>query len=71
MTTPDTSASRPTLRQPSDGSRRRRAGAVQAADRLADRLDELVPYSDELGNQVLADDARLVRWAAPVFLAVR
>src|SRR3712207_8138206 len=34
----------------------------------------LFPYttlsrsSDEVGNQVLADNARLVRWAAPVFL---
>ncbi|HST50336.1 hypothetical protein [Jatrophihabitans sp.] len=37
---------------------------VQAADRVADRLEELVPP----GNPVLADDTRLVRWAAPVFL---
>jgi hypothetical protein len=42
--------------------------AVQAADRVADRLDELVPVSDEAGNRVLPDNARLVRWAAPVFL---
>lgn len=41
---------------------------MQAADRIAARLDELVPTSDEVGNQVLADNARLVRWAAPVFL---
>ena len=41
---------------------------VQAADRVADRLDELVPAGDELGNRVLSDDTRLVRWAAPVFL---
>jgi hypothetical protein len=42
--------------------------AVQAAERVADRLDELVPVTDDLGNQVLADNARLIRWAAPVFL---
>ena len=41
---------------------------VQAADRVADRLDELVPVSNEVGNRVLPDNARLVRWAAPVFL---
>jgi hypothetical protein len=37
---------------------------VQAADRVADRLEELVPPA----NPVLADHTRLVRWAAPVFL---
>ena len=42
--------------------------AIRAADRVAGRLDDLVPASDEVGNQVLADNARLVRWAAPVFL---
>ena len=36
--------------------------------RVARRLDELVPAGDEVGNRVLPDDARLVRWAAPVFL---
>jgi len=41
---------------------------VAATDRVADRLDELVPESDEVGNRVLPDDTRLVRWAAPVFL---
>src|SRR5919112_1872275 len=41
---------------------------VPAAERVADRLDELVPVSDEVGNRVLPDNARLVRWAAPVFL---
>jgi hypothetical protein len=41
---------------------------AQAADRVADRLEQLVPVSDEVGNRVLADNARLVRWAAPVFL---
>ena len=42
--------------------------AARAVDQVADRLDELVPVSDEVGNRVLPDDARLVRWAAPVFL---
>jgi hypothetical protein len=42
---------------------------VQAAERVADRLDSLVPISDEAGNQVLADNARLVRWTAPLFAA--
>ena len=42
--------------------------AVQAAERLADQLDSLVPISDEAGNQVLADNARLVRWTAPLFI---
>jgi hypothetical protein len=42
---------------------------VRATDRVADRLEELVPVSDEVSNRVLADNTRLVRWAAPVFLA--
>src|SRR4051812_26832864 len=29
---------------------------VQAADRVADRLEGLVPAGDELGNRVLPDD---------------
>jgi hypothetical protein len=41
---------------------------VEATDRVAARLEGLVPPSDEVGNRVLADDTRLVRWAAPVFL---
>ena len=49
---------------PADGP----SPALQAVDRAVDRLDELVPASDEVGNQVLPDNARLVRWAAPVFL---
>ncbi|MBV9821799.1 MAG: hypothetical protein JO144_06095 [Actinobacteria bacterium] len=40
---------------------------VAATDRIADRLDALVPASDEVGNRVLVDNTRLVRWAAPVF----
>jgi len=49
---------------PTDGS----PPVVRAVDRVAERLDELVPTSDAVGNQVLPDNARLVRWAAPVFL---
>lgn len=41
---------------------------VQAAERAADGLDRLVPVSDEVANHVLPDNARLVRWAAPLFL---
>lgn len=44
-------------------------GLVRAAERVADELDELVPISDEAGNQVLVDDAKLVRWTAPLFVA--
>lgn len=40
---------------------------VAATDRVVDRLDALVPASDEAGNRVLVDNTRLVRWAAPVF----
>jgi hypothetical protein len=42
--------------------------AAQAVERVAGRLDELVPTSDEVGNRVLPDNSRLVRWAAPLFL---
>jgi hypothetical protein len=41
---------------------------VQAAERVADEFDSLVPISDEVGNQVLIDNARLVRWTAPLFI---
>src|SRR4051812_1809935 len=41
---------------------------VRATDRVAARLDAVVPAGDEVGNRVLPDDTRLVRWAAPVFL---
>ncbi len=41
---------------------------VHAAERAADELDRLVPVSDEAANRVLPDNARLVRWAAPLFL---
>jgi hypothetical protein len=41
---------------------------VPVVERVADRLDELVPVSDEVGNRVLPDNSRLVRWAAPLFL---
>ena len=42
---------------------------VQAAERAADELDRLVPVSDDMGNRVLPDNARLVHWAAPLFAA--
>ena len=42
---------------------------VHAAERAADELDRLVPPADDLANRVLPDNARLVRWAAPLFLA--
>ena len=42
---------------------------VQAAERLADRVGRLVPVSEDAGNRVLVDNARLVRWAAPLFAA--
>jgi hypothetical protein len=44
-------------------------GVVQAAERVADQLDALVPVSEDAGNQVLTDDTRLVRWTAPLFVA--
>jgi len=40
---------------------------VQAAERAADELDRLVPPVDDVANRVLPDNARLVRWAAPLF----
>ncbi|HET6209694.1 MAG TPA: hypothetical protein VFD94_04890 [Jatrophihabitans sp.] len=44
-------------------------GVVQAAERVADQLDALVPVSEDAANQVLTDDTRLVRWTAPLFVA--
>ncbi|HEU5270370.1 MAG TPA: hypothetical protein VFU36_10650 [Jatrophihabitans sp.] len=41
---------------------------VQAAEQAADELDRLVPPVDDVANRVLPDNARLVRWAAPLFL---
>jgi len=40
---------------------------ASAAEHAADELDRLVPVGDDIGNQVLPDNARLVRWAAPLF----
>ncbi|MDQ2836609.1 MAG: hypothetical protein M3Y42_01430 [Actinomycetota bacterium] len=40
---------------------------VHAAEHVAEELDSLVPISDDVGNRVLPDNARLVRWAAPLF----
>ncbi len=51
-----------------DGTDGKPPAVVQAADRVVGRLELLVPVNDEAGNQVLPDNARLVRWAAPVFL---
>lgn len=42
---------------------------VSGADRVFDRVDDLVEVADEPGNQVLPDDSRLVRWAGPLFAA--
>lgn len=35
--------------------------------KVADKVDELVPPADELGNEVLVDNHRLVRIAGPMF----
>ncbi|MDQ1735188.1 MAG: hypothetical protein QOH56_1439 [Pseudonocardiales bacterium] len=43
------------------------AAPVQALEQVADTVDRAVPMSDEPGNRVLVDNARLVRWAAPLF----
>ena len=37
------------------------------AEEVADQLDELVAPADEPENTVLADNARVVRWAGPAF----
>jgi hypothetical protein len=37
------------------------------AERMAERLDELVEPADEPENAVLVDNARVVRWAGPAF----
>jgi hypothetical protein len=44
------------------------APLVRAAERAAEALEEAVPPADDLANQVLPDNARLVRWAAPLFV---
>jgi hypothetical protein len=38
------------------------------AEGMADKLDELVPPADEPENAVLADNARVVRWAGPALV---
>lgn len=43
-------------------------GLVRAAERVADQLDELVPVTEDVGNQVMVDDTKLVRWTAPLFV---
>jgi hypothetical protein len=42
-------------------------GLARDAERMADQLGELVPPADEPENAVLADNARVVRWAGPAF----
>jgi hypothetical protein len=37
------------------------------AEEMADQLDELVAPADEPENAVLADNARVIRWAGPGF----
>ena len=37
------------------------------AEGMVDKLGELVPPADEPENAVLADNARVVRWAGPAF----
>jgi hypothetical protein len=44
------------------------SGAVHAVEQLADSLDRMVPISEDPGNRVMVDNARLVRWAAPLFV---
>jgi hypothetical protein len=40
---------------------------VQGAEEIADKLDGLVDSADDPENAVLADNARMVRWAGPAF----
>jgi hypothetical protein len=42
-------------------------GAIKQVEHLADAVDQLVPVEDDPANRVLVDNARLVRWAAPLF----
>jgi len=57
-----------------DGDRAddRPAGAepalVQATERAADALEQVVPPAADLASRVLPDNTRLVRWAAPLFV---
>lgn len=38
-----------------------------AVEQLAAKVDDLAPVTAEPANQVLVDNARLIRWAAPLF----
>ena len=40
---------------------------VEALDRLATALDAVVPVADTVGNSVLVDDSRTVRWGGALF----
>jgi hypothetical protein len=42
-------------------------GALERVEGLADAIDGIVPVEDDPANRVLVDNARLVRWAAPLF----
>jgi len=46
----------------------RGSALVAAAARAADKADAAVPAADEPANQVLVDNARLIRWTAPLFV---
>lgn len=56
----DVEANTPRDRAPSPG-------LLDVADQLVSSVDRLVPVSDEPANKVLVDNARLVRWATPLF----
>ncbi|MEO7261064.1 MAG: hypothetical protein ABI047_07410 [Jatrophihabitantaceae bacterium] len=64
MTAPDSPSAPDATASPAGDASAGAPAAVHAAGRVA----ELVPASDELGNRVLPDNSRLVRWAAPLFL---
>jgi hypothetical protein len=64
MTSPDESSLPDTPAAAAAGN----SPVVQAAVRIAGHLDEVVPASEEVGDPLLADHARVVRWVAPLFL---
>lgn len=41
--------------------------ATDAVDRVTRAIDDLVPESDYIGNEVLRDQSRTVRWAGTLF----
>jgi len=42
--------------------------SLAAVDKLADAVDGLVAPADTVGNQVLVDQSRAIRWAGPLFV---